>query len=62
MQEVHDRMPVILEPEDHDEWLTAKDPVRLLVPCSPDRLKVWPVSNRVGNVRNQEPDLVNPVP
>ena len=61
MTELHDRMPVILEAENYDEWLTAKDPARLLVACSRDRLRVYPVSNRISNVRNQEPELLNPV-
>jgi putative SOS response-associated peptidase YedK len=29
----------------------------LLVPCHPDRIKMWPVDKRVGNVRNDDSDL-----
>ncbi|MBI3918310.1 MAG: SOS response-associated peptidase [Betaproteobacteria bacterium] len=58
---IHNRMPVIVEPEDYDEWLTSKDPARLLVPCSPDRLRAWPVSTRVNSQRNNDAELVLPL-
>jgi putative SOS response-associated peptidase YedK len=37
-----------------DEELRA-----LLAPCSNQRIKIWPVSRRVGNVRNDTPDLAD---
>ncbi|HJU20551.1 MAG TPA: SOS response-associated peptidase [Stellaceae bacterium] len=63
---LHERMPVILDPEDWPLWLgeVAAEPARLealLRPCPPDRLAVWPVSPRVGNVRNNDPALVEPI-
>jgi hypothetical protein len=33
----------------------------LLKPCPDEWIKVWPVDNRVGNVRNKEASLVQPV-
>jgi putative SOS response-associated peptidase YedK len=59
---LHDRMPVILERRDYDRWLDAGDPARaaidLLRPYPAEKMLAWPVSNRVGNVRNDDPDLL----
>jgi putative SOS response-associated peptidase YedK len=63
---LHDRMPVILDPEDWPSWLgeRAAGPAELkalLRPCPPERLTLWPVSPRVGNVRNNDPALFAPI-
>jgi putative SOS response-associated peptidase YedK len=60
---LHDRMPVILEERDWPKWLgeeraTEAELTALLSPCASERLKIWPVGKRVGNVRNDSPDLV----
>jgi putative SOS response-associated peptidase YedK len=61
----HNRMPVILEPRDYDRWLDPGDPARppidLLRPYPAERMRAWPVSDRVGNVRNNDPALLEPV-
>ncbi|MGA8042505.1 MAG: SOS response-associated peptidase [Terracidiphilus sp.] len=66
MEPIHDRMPVILEPNDYDRWLEPGDPAHppldLLRPCPAEELSVWPVSSRVGNVRNNDPQLLDPEP
>ena len=58
---LHDRMPVILHPNDYDRWLDPGDPTRLpidlLRPYSAERMKAWKVSDRVGNVKNNDPTL-----
>jgi putative SOS response-associated peptidase YedK len=63
---IHDRMPVILDPEAHAAWLdpaTRPDELAgLIVPFPADRMETWPVSTRVGDVRNDDPDLTRPVP
>jgi putative SOS response-associated peptidase YedK len=62
---VHDRMPVILEPKDYGRWLEEGDPERppldLLRPFPAEHMKAWPVASRVGNVRNDDPQLLEPV-
>lgn len=62
MAPVHNRMPVILEPKDYDRWLDpgdpAQPPMHLLRPYPAERMKAWPVSDRVGNVRNNDTDLL----
>ncbi|MGC2584464.1 MAG: SOS response-associated peptidase, partial [Acidobacteriaceae bacterium] len=61
----HNRMPVILEPCDYDRWLHADDaerpPTDLLRPLDAGRMRAWKVSTAVGNVRNNEPTLLEPV-
>ena len=56
---IHDRMPVILNADDVEEWLfqgNAADAVRrLLVPVSYDYLEVTPASTRVNSVKNDDP-------
>jgi putative SOS response-associated peptidase YedK len=62
MEPIHSRMPVILQPRDYDRWLEPGDPQRppvdLLRPYPAEEMTAWPVSERVGNVRNNDPDLL----
>jgi putative SOS response-associated peptidase YedK len=62
---VHNRMPVILERRDYDRWLAIGDPARppvdLLRPYPAEKMLVWPVSERVGNVRNDDPQLLEQI-
>jgi putative SOS response-associated peptidase YedK len=59
---VHDRMPVILEPQDYARWMEPGDPkqppIDLLRPLPAEKMRSWPVDERVGNVRNDDPDLL----
>jgi putative SOS response-associated peptidase YedK len=64
---LHDRMPVILDPPAWPPWLgeTPAEADRLkalLVPYPSEKMTIWPVSKRVGNVKNKDPDLIEPVP
>jgi putative SOS response-associated peptidase YedK len=67
MAGIHDRMPVVLAPEAVDVWLDP-DPVdpeeleALLRPAKPGTLSQYAVSRRVGDVRVNSPDLIDPVP
>jgi putative SOS response-associated peptidase YedK len=64
--ELHSRMPVILGREAWPAWL-GEEPVdqpqlrALLVPYSAEAMTAWPVSTRVGNVRNNDPSLIEPI-
>ena len=63
---IHNRMPVILAPEDWPAWL-GETPVdeaalkALLRPYPSEGMHLWPVDKRVGNVRNNDPGLVEKV-
>jgi putative SOS response-associated peptidase YedK len=62
---IHDRTPLLVDPQDWARWLdpTVEDPgPDLLVAGTPGRLEAWPVSPAVGNVRNNGPELVRPLP
>ena len=64
--ELHDRMPVVLGPEVWPEWLGEEpaDPAHLkdlLAPHPAEEMTCWPVSTRVGNVKNNDPSLIEPV-
>jgi putative SOS response-associated peptidase YedK len=58
---IHDRMPLLVRPEEWPAWLGPdRVGVGLLTPATD--LRAWPVSTAVGNVRNNGPELVRPLP
>jgi putative SOS response-associated peptidase YedK len=65
-RELHNRMPVILPPETWSMWLGESEPVEadqlksLLVPYT-GKMVAWPVSQRVGNVKNNDASLIEPI-
>jgi putative SOS response-associated peptidase YedK len=61
MSVLHERMPVILEAADRSVWLGEQPghPANLR-PSPEGLLRLWQVDKRVGNVRNDGPDLLAP--
>jgi putative SOS response-associated peptidase YedK len=62
---IHDRMPVILRPQDWSLWLGERDdePDQALALCRPfpsAAMRVYPVDPRVGNYRNNDAALLEP--
>ena len=61
---IHDRMPVILDPEAQHAWISRETPLEqlpgLLVPRSPENMKAYPVSSKVNTPRNQDSALIEP--
>jgi putative SOS response-associated peptidase YedK len=59
----HDRMPVIIAPEDYDTWLTGtpEEALALLKPYPADAMRAYPVSAKVNNPKNDGPELVDPI-
>ena len=57
---LHHRMPVILDAERADRWLSGDN--EFLVTASQDSpaLRAWPVDRRVNNARNEGEDLIRP--
>lgn len=60
-QDVHDRVPIIVDPKDWNTWLTASDPAALLKPCRDNLLQKYPVSPAVNSPNNDAPELIVPV-
>lgn len=63
----HDRMPVILAPSDYGPWLDRgqEEPealMPLLAPCPAEWLGSCPVSTRINNPRNDDPQCLVPEP
>ncbi|WP_062387289.1 SOS response-associated peptidase [Demequina iriomotensis] len=64
MQEIHDRQPVMLLPEEADAWLDAAsspDDLFAAMGAPAPELAWHAVGAAVGNVRNQGPELVEPI-
>lgn len=63
---IHDRMPLLVSSERRAEWLdpsAATDHLAdLLVPAQQHGLTAHPVSTAVGNVANNGPELLDPLP
>src|SRR6185295_18060402 len=58
--ELHNRMPVILEPEDYDAWLAAADtaiPQAMLRPFPSQLMTAFQVSKRVNSPTNDDTEL-----
>ncbi len=66
LRPIHDRMPVILDPDDYDAWL---DPARqapehlaeFLKPLANDRVGHFPVGQLVNSPANDTPQCLEPV-
>jgi putative SOS response-associated peptidase YedK len=64
LRPLHDRMPVLLDPEHWSAWLgeseaAAGDLKAMLRPYT-GPMDFWPVDRRIGNARNDSPDLFAP--
>jgi putative SOS response-associated peptidase YedK len=61
---IHDRMPVILDPEAEAAWLAPDadedELLALLAPIAADSLTLRPISDAVNDVRNDDPGLLEP--
>ena len=64
--ELHDRMPVVLGAGAWPVWL-GEEPAEprelkaMLAPYPSEAMTCWPVSARVGNVKNNDPGLIEPI-
>jgi len=66
MAPIHDRMPVVLAPEDWATWLDPSSDLDhalgLLVPAPSEWFEAYPVSTLVNTVANEGPQLLEPLP
>lgn len=65
MERLHDRMPVMLPKRLWPDWLTASEDdaphlVDAVAALGPPRLTATPIVDRVNNVRNEGPELLEP--
>jgi putative SOS response-associated peptidase YedK len=61
LTQVHNRMPLLIQPERWEEWLTAPADPALLIQADSgylDAIEIRPVGPAVGNVRNDGPQLI----
>ena len=58
--ELHKRMPVILEPDMWDPWLSGTATDDVLTPLDAKRVSFYRVSRDVNNVRNDGAELIEP--
>jgi putative SOS response-associated peptidase YedK len=63
---LHNRMPAVLKPTAWPMWLgeqptDAAQLKAMLVPYPSEDMICWPVSARVGNVKNNDPSLIEPI-
>lgn len=66
MQPVHNRMPVIIHPEDYDLWLDpdiqdGRHVQHLLRPYDEAAMALHPVSKTVNSPRNETPECIEPI-
>ena len=66
VEDLHPRMPVIVEPKDHQAWLSkGSSPPSLkalLVPYPGERMQAVPVGAYVNSVGNEGPRCIKPAP
>jgi putative SOS response-associated peptidase YedK len=62
MAPIHDRMPVIVAPKNYERWLDTDSKSTpspdLLQPYPAEEMEAWKVSDQVGNVRNNDPEIL----
>jgi putative SOS response-associated peptidase YedK len=65
LEPIHRRMPVILDPADWQAWLAESTPLAelrpMLRPAPDEQLEVYRVSRAVNDVRNNGPQLLEPL-
>jgi putative SOS response-associated peptidase YedK len=65
MAQIHERMPVIIAPEDYACWLDSAagrpEITRMLAPYPEEPMRAWPVGTLVNNVKNEGAQLIEPL-
>ncbi|MAE09243.1 MAG: hypothetical protein CL661_10850 [Bacteroidetes bacterium] len=63
-KDIHNRMPVILKPEDEQSWLSENNEEllkKLLVPFDPNKMAAYAISKEVNSPKNNKPGIIIPV-
>ena len=65
MSSIHDRMPAIFSKEEERQWLdpklTKEQALNLLIQYPSDDMYAYQVGDKVGNVRHNDPSLIEPL-
>jgi putative SOS response-associated peptidase YedK len=64
LAEIHDRQPVMLRPHERDAWMDADasaDELMAVIASPAPAMTLRPVGKNVGNIRNDDPSLVEAV-
>jgi putative SOS response-associated peptidase YedK len=61
LKELHDRMPVVLQPDNAGAWLEGSPGVLEAVTANPPEFQAWPVSRAVNNSRTERAHLIERV-
>jgi putative SOS response-associated peptidase YedK len=65
IKRIHDRMPVILPPEQYETWLqdsaSEESLLHLLVPYPSEEMEAYPVSMQVNSPQNDTPACIKPM-
>ena len=66
MRDIHDRMPVIISPDDYSAWLDTKLTdilkIQTMIKPYPERLmEAYPISREINNPQHDSPALIAPV-
>ena len=63
MTPIHDRMPVIVAPENWQSWLSGmpEEIAGLVAPYRDEELQAWPVSRRVSKTQDDDAGLIEPI-
>ena len=60
IEQIHDRMPAILEPATYERWLGSEpDPCDLLITYPSEPMTMWPISTRVNAPEHDDPSLLD---
>jgi len=61
LDQIHHRMPAILEPDTYARWLGPDpDPHDLIISYPSERMKMWPISRRVNSPANDDEAILEP--
>jgi putative SOS response-associated peptidase YedK len=64
MENIHNRMPVILDREGEKQWLADRNPdelLKLFEPFPADKMTAYPISKLVNSPVNDKPEILEPV-
>jgi len=63
MAPIHDRMPVIIAPDDWKAWLEGPvdEVVRMVQPYNPSEMLAWAVNRRVSKTADDDAGLIEPI-